>query len=182
MPTLINFSHTNIIKYANRPFASTEEHDQTLIVNWNSRVRKDDSVYFLGDFGWGSTGYLKTILNKLNGKIYFIRGNHDRAVLKGACAERFEWIKDTHFLNAEEEGQRYQIFLSHYPHRSWNRMNQGAYMLYGHCHSNMPPYGLSFDIGVDCWNYFPVSLQEIKAKMDTLKLLLDYDPNRETNR
>lgn len=176
MLTLINFTHTNIIKYCNRPFSSITEHDRSLIVNWNSVIARDDHVYFLGDFGWGSTDYLYSILCKLNGKIHFIRGNHDKAVLKGKCAERLVWIKDTHSLNVQEDGERYSIFLSHYSHRSWPSMNRGVFHCWGHSHGNMPPYGLSFDIGVDCWNYFPVSLKQIKQKMSEQKLLLDYTP------
>lgn len=34
----------------NRPFATIEEHDETLIARWNEAVGLDDAVWHLGDF------------------------------------------------------------------------------------------------------------------------------------
>ena len=39
-----HFSHVNIIKYCNRPYASVEEMNNALIDNWNSVVKNDDLV------------------------------------------------------------------------------------------------------------------------------------------
>jgi calcineurin-like phosphoesterase family protein len=40
--------------------------------------------------------------------------------------------------------------------------------LFGHSHGKLPPYGKSFDIGVDCHNYKPLSLDEVVEKMRAL--------------
>ena len=32
-----------------RPFASLEEMEKTIVDNWNKKVRKEDTVYVLGD-------------------------------------------------------------------------------------------------------------------------------------
>ncbi len=45
-----HFGHANIIRYCNRPFASAEEMDATLVHLWNETVGRDDIVYHLGDF------------------------------------------------------------------------------------------------------------------------------------
>jgi calcineurin-like phosphoesterase family protein len=39
--------------------------------------------------------------------------------------------------------------------------------LYGHSHGNLEDLAtdLSLDVGVDCWNFAPVSYEEIKKKM-----------------
>jgi len=34
----------------------------------------------------------------------------------------------------------------------------------------MPPYGKSFDVGVDVWNFTPVSFYEVQEKMKTLAM------------
>ena len=66
------------------------------------------------------------------------------------------------------------ITLCHYAMRSWERSHYATWHLYGHHHGKLPPYGLSFDVGVDCWNFYPVSLDQVKEKMATLKPIVDF--------
>jgi calcineurin-like phosphoesterase family protein len=51
----------------------------------------------------------------------------------------------------------------------WNGSHKGDWQLYGHSHGTLPddPNALSCDVGVDCWNYFPVSMEQLRAKMKT---------------
>ena len=44
-----HFGHTNVIKYCNRPFESSDEMDKTIIKNWNNTIKKYDKVFLLGD-------------------------------------------------------------------------------------------------------------------------------------
>lgn len=48
-----HFYHKNIIDYENRPFKSVEDMNKGLIDTWNSRVKKLDRVFVLGDFCFG---------------------------------------------------------------------------------------------------------------------------------
>ena len=48
----LHFGHSNIIKLCNRPFADVESMDAALIENWNKKVKKNDTVYVLGDIVW----------------------------------------------------------------------------------------------------------------------------------
>lgn len=72
-----HFGHINIIRYCNRPFRDAEEMNETMIANWNSLVSEEDVVFNLGDFFF-SEKLISSILPKLNGKIVWILGNHDR--------------------------------------------------------------------------------------------------------
>ena len=72
-----HFSHANIIRYTKRPFGSADEMNEHLIDNWNALVKPEDAVFFLGDFGLGSTDYLATLCSRLHGNKICIRGNHD---------------------------------------------------------------------------------------------------------
>lgn len=155
-----HFGHHNIIKYCNRPFNNIDEHDDALVDNWCSIVKKGDTVYHLGDFG-NTKDYdrLRKICNKLTGQIMFIRGNHDTNL--DAIKFRFKFIKDTHLISTKIENAKIRLFLSHYPHRTWIHRSRDSYHLFGHTHGNLGSHGLSFDIGVDCWQYRPISIVEV---------------------
>ncbi|MBW4606355.1 MAG: metallophosphoesterase family protein [Hassallia sp. WJT32-NPBG1] len=163
-----HFGHKNILKYTSRPFSSIEEMDEVLIENWNSKVASDDEVYHLGDVGLYSPGKLRKILDKLNGKIYLIRGNHDESAQ--TCKDRFEWIKDYYeLLMPDSDGYQGKqlIILFHYAMRVWQASHYGSYHLYGHSHGELPddPNSLSFDVGVDCHNYAPINYDDVKRIM-----------------
>lgn len=74
----LHFGHKNILRFDNRPYNTTEEMELDLISRWNKQVSNADHVYVLGDFLWkaGSDEWIR-ILNKLNGNIHLILGNHD---------------------------------------------------------------------------------------------------------
>jgi calcineurin-like phosphoesterase family protein len=61
------------------------------------------------------------------------------------------------------------IFLSHYAHRVWNRAHYGVIHLYGHSHSSLPDMNKSGDAGVDNWNFFPVSYDQIKDRFKNVE-------------
>ena len=70
-----HFNHGNIIKFCARPWETKEEMTEAMINNWNSVVGPDDIVFCLGDFMWASSW--NTTLERLNGHIHLIWGNHE---------------------------------------------------------------------------------------------------------
>lgn len=77
----LHLGHTNIIRYCARPFSSAREMDEVLINNWNKTVKQDDEIYYLGDLTLGSiSGDAHTYLNRLNGRITYVGGNHDNDI------------------------------------------------------------------------------------------------------
>ena len=115
-----------------------------------------------------------------------MKGNHDKSsVIKngGILSQRFVFVKDVHFLVLQHKGKKYEIFLSHYPHRSWPKSYHGSIHLFGHTHSNLPPWGLSFDVGVDniykLYGYFgPISIDQVIEQIEILKPSWDRDKVR----
>lgn len=163
-----HFGHKNIMEYSERPFKSVNEMDEALIENWNSAVKPEDEVYHLGDVGLCEPSRLRNILDRLNGKIYLIRGNHEKSAM--ACRDRFEWVKDYYELvmdDADAHRGKQLVVLMHYAMRVWNASHHGTYHLYGHSHGSLPddPNSRSFDAGVDCHNFKPISYDEVKAIM-----------------
>ena len=163
-----HFGHKNIIKFSNRPFASVEEMDETMIERWNEKVNPEDEVYHLGDVALCSPSKLRKILARLNGKIYLIKGNHEKAAME--CADQFEWVKDYYELTVEDEEfheGKNMIILLHYGMRVWNASHWGTYHLYGHSHGTLPddPKMRAIDVGVDCHDFYPLSYEEVKVLM-----------------
>lgn len=52
--------------------------NEVLIENWNNTVSNNDIVFHLGDFCFGNHAFWKYIINRLNGKIHLIIGNHKK--------------------------------------------------------------------------------------------------------
>ncbi len=136
----LHFFHDNLNhRMDNRGFQSMEEMHEYMIEKWNGRVRKKDEVVILGDFSIGKGAQTNEILERLNGKLYLIKGNHDRFLRdKAFHREYFKWIEDYHELN--DNGRK--IILSHYPVFCYNGQYQfnksgipKTYMLYGHVHN-----------------------------------------------
>lgn len=159
-----HLGHKNIIKFDNRPFDTIEEMDKTIIRNYNSIVSPDDNFYYLGDFSFTSKNKTEDYLRQLNGRLFFIRGNHDKK-------DTIELYKKygTYLGGLEEisiEGQK--IILCHYAMKVWNGSHHSSYHLYGHSHHSLKEdiNSLSFDVGCNGWDYKPLSFEEIKNKMD----------------
>lgn len=149
-----HFGHANIIKYCNRPFSSSGEMDEVLIERWNSKVGINDTIYVVGDFTMGSNA--KDYLKRLNGIKYLIIGNHDRKPSKqDGWAEVYQQYTVRHPIG--------KFVLFHFAMRVWDQSHRGSYHLYGHSHGTLPddPTSLSFDVGVDCHNFYPISVEEV---------------------
>ena len=145
-----------------------QRHDEALIANWNAKVPQGASVYFLGDFCFNKDN-IRKIAKRLNGTIFFIKGNHDHGIER--FSDCFGWIKDYYELKVKDpdspRGGTRKIILSHYAMRVWNGSHHSNYMLYGHSHNSLAddPNALSFDVGVDCHNYTPISYRDVKRIM-----------------
>lgn len=169
-----HFGHRNIIELSKRPFGSMEEHDEKLIENWNSRVARQDTVYHLGDFALAPVAFSIPILRKLNGNKILVFGNHDHKTIKknrgGEIGSLFGSMHDIHEIKVPDSaisGGKRRIVMCHFPMMSWNQMHRGSWMLHGHCHGSLPAdmSKLRLDVGVDCWNYMPVHLDQLREEM-----------------
>lgn len=151
-----HFGHQNIIKYCNRPWKYWDEMDEALIENFNSVVTDKDVVYLLGDIAFHKP--VQDYMGRLRGKEHhLIMGNHDKMV---HCMNMFHSISQVKALNIKGIPN---IWLSHYAHRTWPASHYGSIHLFGHSHGmlHIEPGAKCIDVGVDAWNYKPVSLDEI---------------------
>jgi len=163
-----HFGHENIIRFCERPFKDVQEMNQVLIDKWNEKIKPNDDVYHLGDFGLTHKENLATMLDQLNGKKYLVSGNHESAAKQNK--DKFQWIKDYYELKVKDPDcangvQR--IILFHYAMRTWRGAGRGNWQLYGHSHGTLPDLEdmLSFDVGVDVHDFYPLSYEEVKIIM-----------------
>jgi calcineurin-like phosphoesterase family protein len=156
-----HFGHEAAIRNCERPFTSIDEMDEVLIARWNDTVAPSDTVYHLGDFLCQSPRDAAYYLDRLNGDIHLVEGNHDKGMLR-AHAGRFASVS----IVSEMAIAGQKLVLCHYPMREWNGCYHGAWHLHGHVHGRMnhDPVGHSMDVGVDCnENYRPWSFEEVAA-------------------
>ncbi len=166
----LHFGHFNIIKYTNRPFKSLEDMNTTLIENWNSRVKEDDSVFDLGDFnfrnspggkfGEGTPHKPKYFEEQLNGKIIHILGNHNR---NNGCKTPIERIILRY--------GGYRICLVHDPKYADPNVPLN---FVGHVHNlwkikRLNEKSIMVNVGVDCWGFKPINFEEISKEISRFK-------------
>ena len=165
------FYHQNID--CNRPFKDAEEMNEKIIDNWNKTVKGNDVVYHLGDVIFVRRGkyytqenadFVKTFFRRLNGKLILITGSHDDIFRQ---FPRYLVTEQHELLNTKIGKQK--ITMCHYPMDSWFCSHYGSWQLFGHHHGRRPenPNKLQCDVGVDAWDFTPVSFEQITAKMAT---------------
>jgi len=135
--------------------------DEALIANWNAKVGQLDRVFHLGDFCMTNRDRGQRIFNRLNGQKHLVLGNHDKT---GRQIKGWNWVHAYHELTIDKQ----RIVLCHYAMRVFNRVHHGAIQLYGHSHGRLPGNSQQLDVGVDCWDYSPVNLDDIKRRLKTL--------------
>ena len=161
----LHFGHNKEFLYKPRGFNSIEEHDGTIINNFNSLVSDDDEVFILGDLMLVNNDNGIECLKKLNGKKYFIIGNHD-------TDSRLELYKN---INLECLGystlisvNKYHLYLSHYPSTTSNYdsdkpLKTRIINISGHTHCKEKFNNLtgSYNVALDAHNNFPVEFNTI---------------------
>ena len=131
--------------------------NETIINNFNSKVEKHDQVIFLGDFCFGNP---EPFLEKLNGDIVFLQGNHERGnrSVKTNITHLVLEIGNKEFYcthKPEEYSSSYSINLVAHVHSNWQiKRIYNSYLI---------------NCGVDVWDYSPTSLEQILERLEIYK-------------
>lgn len=194
-----HFDHCNIILYTGRPFytmkdvhgsgtheiglksgewvenlmwASDESKircckwmNDSLVDNWNSIVSPEDVVYHLGDFCFKRENTFQRFTEKLNGTIVHIQGNHD-----------YNNGVKTYITKAVMEFGGKVVLAQHHPPSMPSEVPEWCdFVLCGHVHQYWKHMFLNgcdvpiINVGVDVWDYKPVSTESILKLYDKLK-------------
>lgn len=157
-----HFGHAGIVEHGFRAFPSVEVMDDAMVANWNASIAPHDTVWHLGDFTLAGAEVAESYLSRLNGKIHLIWGNHDR----NSVRKLSRWVSSQYATEINLDGHR--LTLCHYAMRVWNQCHRGTLMLHGHSHANLPGTSQSLDVGVDAWEFQPVTLGQILARLASL--------------
>lgn len=136
-----HFCHDRDFIWGHRGFKSCAEANEAIINNWNSTVNADDEVYMLGDFFFGNDiDYIESTLNKLNGKIHLIIGNHDTETkLNMIYRKHPEKIVSIDYATLVKYN-KISIYCSHYPtvtvDPKYARFGKSVINAFGHTHDD----------------------------------------------
>ena len=148
-----HFGHGGALGLYRRPFESVPAMNEGIIARWNETVGVDDEVWHLGDFAIRQKpAIVADLLARLAGRKHLVAGNNDPP----ATTELDGWASVQPY--AEITVEDVSLVLCHYPFRSWRDMAKGWVNLHGHCHGRMKPQTRQFDVGVDVWEFRPVTL------------------------
>ena len=150
-----HLGHKNVIEHAKRPFSCVEEMDEIIIQRHNERVRNPDTVYDLGDFAFADhTPYLR----RLNGQKHLMP-RQSRSFESGEQGGGLGVGREA--TAHQEPSERGLLGALPLCVAGLDRSHHGAIHLYGHSHGNLPGDSQSCDVGVDCWDFYPVNFDEI---------------------
>ena len=176
----LHLGHTNILRMAERPFSCIEEMDETLIANWNERVKGNDTVYIVGDLIFKSkTNNPEQYLSRLKGKKILVLGNHDHDWKDKVDMGRY--FKEV--LNLKEvDIEGHLTTICHYPMIEWRSSRKEnskrlGFLIHGHIHKNTekPEYMQLFRLpnalnaGVDINGFRPVTFEELLKNNSAFK-------------
>ena len=178
----LHFGHKNINTLCNRPFSDVSKMDRTLIEKWNKKVKKNDTVYIIGDLVWDKRS-VGLYMEQLSGRKILISGNHDSSwVKRDDVRGYFEYIEQYLEIHLNS----HPITMCHYPMLEWKSSrkegnNKLGFLIHGHIHNRVSEeyreLFLKFNAlnaGVDINGYEPVSFEELvennmKFKLSALK-------------
>ena len=171
-----HFYDDNNNRRSYRYFKNARQMNLLIVKNWNKTVKAADTVYHLGDFV-SFTDFFKPqsykIVKKLNGKIKLIMGNNEKNIMNKYFGGNFETYKNfllsCGFDEIIEKGIYLTVgdipcYLNHFPAKS----DPQVFNLFGHVHILRKVYEFGFNVGVDCFKFFPVPAKVVKKYYDLI--------------
>lgn len=155
-----HFGHKRVIELSSRPFISLEEMEEKLVNNWNQKIKKEYTVFMVGDFALANKDTIIRVGQRLNGRKTLILGNHDTASMKTYYEAGFEFVSKHPIIY---DG----VIVTHIPYFNVNR---GDFKhIFAHMHNRINPkmnenYINGFCVSAEEVNYTPIGYDEILKK------------------
>ena len=159
-----HFGHDKILDFEGdaRPFGCIIEHDEELILRWNSVVGKRDVVVHLGDVAFKPATTLDRVMPRLNGIKKLVLGNHD-------TADIHRYLKYFTKVYSAIEDKEAGILFSHYPVHPSQLEFRYKYNVHGHMHSAVIVDKRYLNISCEHTSLTPIPHEEIMKKIERFK-------------
>lgn len=188
-----HFGHENILDECRERFATIDEMNAFIIDNINRKMKRNDTLFILGDFAFRSKTPVTEYLDAIKPKKILLVGNHDRDWLKSFTNEQKEHYFEGIYDQYSFKRNGIELHLNHFPRLAWSRSHYFAqsFSVCGHIHNAretsvaarlFPLVLCQFNAGVDVNNFEPVTFEELVRNnndfygltyTDEEKLLLD---------
>lgn len=164
----LHLMHSKSFLYEPRGFTSIEEMNEAIVERWNEIVGVEDEVWNLGDFALVNASAAVPCIQRLNGHIKWVAGNHDQPMkivtITSSCPN-VEFVGYAAVIKV----RKFNFYLSHYPTLTGNMDDIGlrhrVISLHGHTHQKTnflyPDNPFIYHVGVDSHNCYPVNIEEI---------------------
>jgi calcineurin-like phosphoesterase family protein len=215
----LHLGHEKIIELCDRPFATVDEMNTTIIEKWNERVDPGDTVWVLGDFATRQIKDALPLAACLHGRKILVAGDHDpcfhgyirksqdsqtltygdgsmdkqmlahqvdhyravgfSSVVTGKAARKRTGrpvvvplrpmfgepsvlsVQLSHFPRAgDSDPSTPDRYLDYRPRTTTSRAPQ-PWLLHGDVHRAWTVNGRQVNVGVDVWDYAPVSAETL---------------------
>ena len=164
-----HFRHDREFILSKRGFDTITDHDEYLIEDWNEKASTNDTIIHVGDFllgaGQKSREVAESIIDRLNGNVVFLWGNHNAGVksiyqdmipnvIQKGCDDidevyplKMPTTKGSftffgHYLLADikvNNKHSQLVFHAHFAHRLWIDSHKGKiWHVSGHSHGSDP--------------------------------------------
>lgn len=161
-------SHNKGFLYEPRGFSSIEEMNEAIVERWNEVVGVEDEVWNLGDFALVDANAAVSYIQRLNGHIKWIAGNHDQPTKIVTITSSCPNVEFAGYAAAIKV-HKFNFYLSHYPTLTGNMDDTGlrhrVISLHGHTHQKTnflyPDNPFMYHAGVDSHNCYPVNIEEV---------------------
>lgn len=157
-----HFGDRRTLEFSRRPFSDIAEMDKSIINNWNQAVKPADKVYHLGDFG------TPEIIQYLNGDVILLPGNYEQASILDVLANYCAIIEPNTVINVD--GCLFQLV-----HEPDSATASEHFFLFGHIHKLQMVKRNGLNVGVDCHNFTPISIDDVLFYRESIQK--HYDEN-----
>lgn len=146
-----HFGHKNMA--IKRGFSSAEEMNEHIIKRWNEVVNKKDVTYLLGDVSMESKNFYY-LLDRLNGVINVILGNHDR---RQDIPELLKYVNSVAGMIDFKDN----YILTHCPVHPSQLEFRYSYNIHGHVHENSLEDPRYINVSCEVVDYTPKLITEL---------------------